>query len=241
MRAFLALTFLITVLTGFSQNFVSPGIIAYHSGAFERTIQDMNKAFETSPNMENDMRSKAFYYRGMARISLLKEGSSSPFIGPDPYINVYNDLTNAIRLDPQWRESSQAEMPLIYRQLVNRAVALYDQGIYAATEDEVNRLLGSAVIKLNTALSINNNYEVNDLLGKTYDAMGIFYDQLVDDQDAQSKALSSYQSAMRFHESALNINPRSLENIRALKQLAYRLGDRDKEIQYAQMEASIGG
>ena len=85
MSVFLVLFFTLTLLVGFSQDFVSPEIIAFHSGAFERTVQDMNKAFTTSPDMNNDMKSKAHYYRGMGRLSLLKAGSNSPVVGRDPY------------------------------------------------------------------------------------------------------------------------------------------------------------
>ena len=113
---------------------MSPGIIAYHSGAFERTIQDMNKAFQTSRNMDTEMRSKAYYYRAMARLSLLKAGISSPEIGTDPYLNSFNDLERAVLLDPQWSESSQAEMGLIYRELIASAKRLYDQGIYSISK-----------------------------------------------------------------------------------------------------------
>ena len=71
--------------------------------------------------------------------------------------------------------------------------------------------------------------------------MGIFYDQLIDQPDAETKAVSSYQSAKKYYEAALQINPRSIESIRALKQLAYRFGDRDEELRYAKMEESLGG
>ena len=241
MRAFL-ITILFSIhFFGFSQNFVSPGIIAFHSGAYERTIEDMDKAFQANASMDDGLRSKAHYYRGMARLNLVKAGSNSQLIGQDPYLSIYNDLSRASQLDSQWSSSAQAEMNLIYNQLFSGAKQLYDQGIYAATEQEVSRLLGGALTKLNTAVRVRNNFEVNDLLGQTHDAIGIFYDQLIDDPTAQTKALDSYRTAMQFYEAALTINPRSLSSIRALKQLAYRLGERNKEIQYAQMEENLGG
>lgn len=241
MRAFLVIFFSTLILGANTQNFVSPGIIAYHSGAYERSIQDMNKAFQTSRGMDNDTRSKAFYYRGMARLNLLKSGTASPEIGNDPYLAVYNDLDRAVLLSSQWNESVQAEMGLIYQKLIADAKRSYDLGIYSNTENEVRSLFGSAIQKVTTAAKINNSFEANDLLGKSYDAMGIFYDQLVDQEDAQSKAISSYKSARQYYEVALQLNPRSLESVRALKQLAYRFGDRNEELKYAEMEANLGG
>ncbi|MEP1093642.1 MAG: hypothetical protein ABJG78_00955 [Cyclobacteriaceae bacterium] len=241
MRAFLVIFFSALIFSANSQNFVSPGIIAYHSGAYERTIQDMNKAFQTTRGMDSETRSKAYYYRGMARLSLLKAGTSSEELGNDPYLAAYNDLDRAVLLDPQWRESAQAEMALIYRQLLASAKRLYDRGIYSNDENEVRSIFGSAILQITTAAKIDDTFEANDLMGKSYDALGVFYDQLVDQSDAGPKAISSYQSAQRFHEKALQINPNSLETIKALRQLAYRFGDRDKEIYYAQLEANIDG
>ncbi len=241
MRAFLILFLSFLVFGAFSQNFVSPGIIAYHSGAYERTIQDMNKAFQTTRGMDSETRGKAYYYRGMARLNLLKASSGSSEIGNDPYLAVYNDLDRAILLDPKWNESASAEMSLIYRQLIVNAQSAYDRGITVETEVEMRTLFGSAILKSTTAAKINDTFETNNLIGKAYDGMGIFYDQLVDQADAQKKAISSYESAQKFYEKALGQNPRSLECIRALKELAYRFGDRDKEIYYAQLEADLGG
>lgn len=241
MRAFLTISFCLTIFLSHAQNFVSPGIIAFHSGAYERTIADMNKAFEVSPNMDNDMKAKAYYYRGMARINLLKANSYSPVIGSDPYLNTFNDLTQAGRLDQQWREPAQKEMQAIYQNLVTKARASYNEGIYSNTEEDISRLFGSAILRLNTALQISNNFEVNDLLGKIYDAMGVWYDQLIDNSEARQKAVSSYKSAIKYYEASLEINPQTLSNIRALKQLSYRLGDREKEQKYAQLEADLGG
>lgn len=242
MRAFLAIFFSALLFGAHSQNFVSPGIIAYHSGAYERTIQDMDKAFQTTRGMDGETRSKAYYYRGMARLNLLKAGSSSLEIGNDPYLTSYNDLDRAVLLDPQWNESAQAEMTLIYNKMISSAKSLYDQGINASEENQVRTIFGSAIQKITTAAKINDNFEANSLLGKSYDALGVFYDQLVPDQStAEQKAISSYQSAQKFYEKALELSPRSLEMVRALKDIAYRFGDRDKEIYYAELETSIGG
>lgn len=241
MRAFLII-FLTTLIFGaHSQNFVSPGIIAYHSGAYERTIQDMNKAFQTTRGMDSETRGKAYYYRGMARLNLLKAGSNSPEIGIDPYLTAYNDLDRAVLLDPKWSESANAEKGLIYRQLLAAAQRAYNRGINAETEEQVRTILGSAILKTATAAKINDTFETNDLLGKSYDAMGVFYDQLVDQQEAQKKAITSYESAKKFYERALEINPRSLESVRALKEIAYRFGDREKYLYYEQLETTIGG
>ncbi|MEP5613678.1 MAG: hypothetical protein ABJP45_15610 [Cyclobacteriaceae bacterium] len=241
MRAFLVIFFSALIFSANSQNFVSPGIIAYHSGAYERTIQDMNKAFQTTRGMDSETRSKAYYYRGMARLSLLKAGTSSSEIGSDPYLAAYNDLDRAVLLDPQWRESAQGEMALIYRQLLVSGKNLYDRGIYSNDENEVRSIFGAAILQITTAAKIDNTFETNSLLGKSYDALGIFYDQLVDQNDAGPKAISSYQSAQKFYEKALELSPRSLETVRALKDIAYRFGDREKEIYYAELETSIGG
>lgn len=241
MKAFLSTIFLFSILLGTSQNFVSPGIIAFHSGAFERTIQDMNKAFETSPDMDSDMRSKAHYYRGMARLNMVKAGSTSAVIGRNPYLIIYRDLTKAASLDAKWNETANAEMNLIYKQMMSSAKRKYDQGILASTESEIDRLLRPAVTELEIAVTIKNSFEANHLMGKTYDALGIFYDQLIDDQSAQAKALSSYELAVNYYEIALNMNAQSLDAIRALKDLAYRLGNREQEMRYAQMEENIGG
>jgi len=241
MRAFLVIFFSALIFSANCQNFVSPGIIAYHSGAYSRTIQDMNKAFQTTRGMDSETRSKAYYYRGMARLSLLKAGTSSQEIGNDPYLAVYNDLDRAVLLDPQWRESVQTEMSLIYRQLLANAERLYDRGIYSNDENEVRSIFGSAILHITTAAKIDDTFETNALLGKSYDALGIFYDQLVDQKDAAPKAISSYKSAQGFYEKGLQLNPRSLEIVKALGNIAYRLGDRDKQVYYAKMEADLGG
>ncbi len=241
MRSFLTIFLSILLFGAFSQNFVSPGIIAYHSGAYERTIQDMNKAFQTTRGMDSETRGKAYYYRGMARLNLLKAGSGSAEIGNDPYLAVYNDLDRAVLLDPKWSETVNAEKELIYRQLLVDAERDYNRGINAATEDEVRTILGSAILKTTTAAKINDTFETNDLLGRSYDAMGVFYDQLIDQDDAQKKAVTSYESARKFYERALEINPRSLKSVRALKEIAYRFGDREKYLYYEQLETTIGG
>ena len=67
----------------------------------------------------------------------------------------------------------------------------YDLDIYATSESEINTLPGSSVAKLGAAQKINNSFEVNDLMGKTYDAKGIYFDQFIDDQDAIQKAVIS--------------------------------------------------
>ena len=242
MRAFLIIFFSALIFSAISQNFVSPGIIAYHSGAYERTIQDMNKAFQTTRGMDSETRSKAYYYRGMARLNLLKAGSNSSEIGNDPYLTAYNDLDRAVLLDPQWNESAQAEMTLIYNQMISSAKKLYDQGYNASEENEVRSLFGAAILKSTTAAKINDTFEVNDLLGKSYSGLGAFYDQLVAEQSsAEQKAISSYQSAQKFLEKALELQPRSLETVKALGYIAYRFGDREKQIYYSELETSIGG
>ncbi|MEQ9405565.1 MAG: hypothetical protein RIM99_18395 [Cyclobacteriaceae bacterium] len=241
MRAFLIVFLSFSFLIGFSQNFVSPGIIAFHSGAFERTIQDMNKAFETSPDMNSDMRSKAYYYRGMSRLNLLKSGKSSAIIGSDPYHAVYNDLTQAVALDTRWKESVDAELSLIYSQLFTSAKQKYDRGVNAETEIEVNRIFGPAITQLEAVKKIRNTFEVNELLGKSHEAIGVMFDQLIDDQNAQAKALSAYKQALEFYEYALEMNPGSIGCIRALAYISYRLGDRERQSRYADMEANIGG
>lgn len=241
MRGFFILVCSLATIFVQGQNFVSPGIIAFHSGAYERTIQDMDKAFETTPDMDNDMRSKAHYYRGMARLKLIKAGNNSAAIGRDPYLSIYNDLSNASRLDNQWKATSDKELGLIFSQLVNSSKKLYDEGIYAETDTEIEQTLGFALTKLNTALQVNNTFEVNELLGKTHEAIGTYYDQYLDNTTAQNKALESYRNAFKHYEVALTKNNRSLSCIKSLKFLAYRLGDRQKEIEYERMESNIGG
>ncbi len=241
MRAFLTIILSTLIFGAFSQNFVSPGIIAYHSGAYERTIQDMNKAFQTTRGMDSETRGKAYYYRGMARLNLLKAGSNSAEIGNNPYQTVYDDLDRAVLLDPKWNESVNTEKSFIYNQLLTAANQSYNLGYNAATETEVRNYFGAAILKSTTAAKINDSYEANALLGKSYLALGDFYDQYIDDESLQKRAISSYESAKEFYEKALGMNARSLESIKALKYIAYRFGDRDKEVYYAQLEASIRG
>lgn len=243
MRAFLTISFLSLALVGFSQNFVSPGIIAFHSGAFERTVQDMDKAFETSPDMDSDMRSKAHYYRGMARLNMVKAGSSSTEIGREPYVIIYDDLSKAVQLDSKWNETAQPEMNLIYGGLVNSGRENYSAAYeYDGDRDaEFDRLIGRAIAKLKSALKIKGGFEVNELLGKSYFAIGTFYGQYQDDQLMIQKTRDAYDSAIPYYETALAINPRAIESIREIKHIAYRKGDRAMEAKYAQMEANIGG
>ena len=181
----------------------------------------MNKAFQTGRGMDGDTRSKAYYYRGMARIGLLKKGSNSPEIGPDPYLNVYNDLENAILLDNQWKEPAQAEMSLIYQELLKSARSTYNLGRDTNEETEVRRLFGSSILKLTTAAKINDNFQVNSLLGKAFYDLGFFYDQLADDDaSAENKAVSSDESAKEYFEKAFRMNGNTLDVIRGLKDIA---------------------
>lgn len=241
MRAFLTISFLAVVLIGFSQNFVSPGIIAFHSGAFERTVQDMNKAFETSPDMDDDMRSKAYYYRGMARLNLVKAGNRSSVVGKEPYVIIYDDLSRAVQLDSKWKATAEPEMNLIYGGLINSGREAYNAALEEVVDTEFDRLIQSAIAKLKSALKIKNGFEVNELLGKSYFAIGTYYDQYVDDQKLIQKALSGYDASIPFYKTSLALNPRATQSIKDLKYIAYRKGDRAKEAEYAQMLANIGG
>lgn len=241
MRAFLIISFLVLGLNGFSQNFVSPGIIAFHSGAFERTVQDMNKAFETSADMSDDMRSKAHYYRGMARLSLVKSGKNSAEVGKEPYVAIYEDLSKAVQYDSKWSETAQPEMNLIYGGLINSGRESYNAAFESAEDAEFDRLIALAFVKLKSAMKIKSGFEVNELLGKSYSAVGIYYGQYVDDPEMAKKELDAYESSIPYYKAALALNPRATESIRELRNIAYRRGDRALEAKYAQMLADIGG
>ena len=145
-------------------------------------------------------------------------------------------------MDNQWKEPAQAEMSLIYQELLKSARSTYNLGRDTNEETEVRRLFGSSILKLTTAAKINDNFQVNSLLGKAFYDLGFFYDQLADDDaSAENKAVSSYESAKEYFEKAFRMNGNSLDVIRGLKDIAYRFGDREKELEYAKLEENIGG
>ena len=241
MKGLLVAFFTWMTLSGFSQNFVSSAIIAYHSGAYERTIKDIDRSMEQGSDLDRETRAKAYYYRGMARLQLKSKDPGSSMMSGTPLITAFNDLNQARLLDDHWQNMVDEEMNALYDDLILQMETSYGLGVDTDSEDSLKDQLNNALAHLNTAVRIKKDRETNTLYGKIHRAFGDFYYMIPEDQEAYDLSLENYRQAVGYYEASLDEYIRSVEKVKALKELHERLGNTEKMEEYRTLELYLGG
>lgn len=154
------------------QKYISRAIIAFSGGAYERTILDINTALSNTENITNVELGKAYFYRGIAKIRLLKSGIESSVIGNNPYLSAYNDIAQAIKIESgRWTVKAEKEFDKIYDDLVLEGEISLRQARAVGGGERMKVLLGrskdyfTAALSIKTVPTIRNKLtEVNNLV-----------------------------------------------------------------------------
>jgi len=244
MRISFILFFVGLTSVSLSQEYVSSGIIAFHAGAYERCIEDLNASLRNAGSLNVATRAKAYFYRGMARSKVLAASPNSPSLGASPAMAILEDLTRAKNLDSQWAERANAELNVITAQIVQAVRADYDRA--TQTKDiNVNRpLLSAASDKLLTALQSVKSPGMMELLAKVCHAHGdVYYNmaEVGDPMEVQRQFLAHYSQAIEYYEQYLTLREGNAAIYSALQLLAKRVGDTDRETRYAYLASQTGG
>jgi tetratricopeptide (TPR) repeat protein len=218
-----------------AQDFVSSAIISYHAGAYERCIEDLNKALKNSSSLEPATRAKAYFYRGMARLKLTPSSIS---------MLILDDLVKAKNLDNQWNERANVEIQRIVSQVIQSAQADYDKALQSR-DPNVNRpLLSGASDRLYTCLEVARYPAALELMAKISQTHGdVYYNmaEMGDPMEVQRQFMAHYTQAITYYEEWLNTQEGTKAIFNALKVMAGRIEDRERESRYAYLVEQIGG
>jgi hypothetical protein len=154
------------------QKYISRAIIAFSGGAYERTILDINTALSNTEDIAESELGKAYFYRGIAKIRLLSQNQEHQILGSNPYLSAYNDIAQAIKLEPgRWTTKAEKEYLKIYDELVLQGEISLRQARAVGGGSRAKILLGRSKDYFTAALSIktvptvrNKLTEINNLV-----------------------------------------------------------------------------
>lgn len=244
MRQHLPILLFFLSLTTYAQSYVSGGVLAYHGNAFERCVEDLNKALAKPSSLEPEVRAKAYFYRGMAREEIRTQNANASILGSDPITASINDLHQAGTLDRQWSRRSSNVLEKLLGEVRGSIESEYDKAL-SLGPDQSRPVFSRSIDRLLFCLNVKNEYETRVLLAKVYEAYGHVYFNMAEIGDptgVQRMFLSHYSRAISHYEEALKIrNGGSKEVFTSLEVLAHRIGDSTRETHYGQLASQIGG
>jgi len=243
MRIFFILLFTGLTLVSLGQDFVSSGIIAFHAGAYERCIEDLNKSLRSAGSLNAATRAKAYFYRGMARSKVLAVSPNSQALGASPAMAILEDLTRAKNLDSQWAEKANAELQLIIAQIVQAVRADYERALQTKDPNVSRPLLSAASDKLLACIESAKSPVLMELMAKVCQAHGdVYYNmaEVGDPMEVQRQFLAHYSQAIEYYEQYLTMRDGNTAFFSTLQLLSKRVGDTDRESRYAYLASQTG-
>ncbi len=244
MRVAFLFCLLSTSTVSFAQNYVAGGVLAYHGNAYERCIEDLNKALANPGNLSTELRAKAYFYRGMAKAKIYSQNPTAARLGDDPIASTLSDLTRAKALDAEWASRSDVELNALLRDL---RVSVEREYIRAQDlpPKEGRPIYSRSIDRLQIYLDVRNDYPARLLLAKMYEAYGDVYFYMAEEGDpmqVQRQYLSHYSRAIVHYEEALRIQGEGTKELLvSLETLSGRIGDEERETRYGQLVSEIGG
>ncbi|MEP0368455.1 MAG: hypothetical protein ABJN36_16380 [Cyclobacteriaceae bacterium] len=226
MRSFFLLYLIAFCFTASAQQrYISSAIIAFSGKAYERTISDINSALLDERNLSKEDRSKAYFYRGMARLELIEAGTSTI---TDPYLSAFQDFRQVMNLGLEtWRGRANAAADDLFDELMAGAAAIRQLAVREDDDQIKLRLLSRTLDHLNAAGIIHEDYHITKLLGETYLSLGVIHART-----DESRSLANYRASMRYMEQALRVNNECEVCIASLIEIAMSIGDEERERRY---------
>lgn len=233
MRSFFLLYLIAFCFTASAQQrYISSAIIAFSGKAYERTISDINIALLDERNLSKEDRSKAYFYRGMARLELIDAGSSNI---TDPYLSAFQDFRRVMNLSlDAWSGRASVAAEELFDELMAGASAIRQLAVREEDDQVKLRLLNRTLDHLNAARSLHEDYHITRLLGETYLSLGVIHGKT-----DESRSLANYRAALRYMEQALRINNDCEVCIASLIEIALSIGDEEREERYKLLMSSF--
>ncbi|MEO9474919.1 MAG: hypothetical protein ABJG41_05280 [Cyclobacteriaceae bacterium] len=226
MRSFFLLYLIALCFTASAQQrYISSAIIAFSGKAYERTISDINIALLDERNLSKEDRSKAYFYRGMARLKLIDAGASTV---TDPYLSAFQDFRQVMNLNLEaWSGRANAAAEELFDELMADATAIRQLAVREDNGQVKLRLLNRTLDHLNAARIIHEDYHITKMLGETYLSLGVIHGKT-----DESRSLANYRASLRYMEQALRVNNDCEVCISSLIEIAMSIGDAEREERY---------
>lgn len=216
------------------QRYISSAIIAFSGGAYERAIKDINVALENEDVLSASEKSKAYFYRGLSTIKLY-ESDQQEKLPLNPYLKAFTDFNNVVSFeDSLWIIRAQKELSLLFGGLKKDAIIALNQSKTIADSPRKRNFIARALNHLNAAKMINQDFEIDKLLGDVYLAFGDYY--LMQDPE---RSPANYRAALRFYELSFRENNDCELCIDGLIEVAINLSDSNLQKKYEQIKSTF--
>lgn len=217
------------------QGSVTTGIIAYSGAAYERAISDLTNALK-NPTISKEDQCKAHFYRGMAKLKLLRQDPDTKVLGATPFLSADADFKSCLAQDPsRWGEQFEQVKLSLFDGLYNTGLEAYNKAKTLSSESS-NIWYSRAIDHLRAAIAYQQNFHINRDLGKAYEALARIYES-----SGNTRAVANYRASVNYLESALNYDNDCMECAETLLNVSAQLNDESRIKKYTQLLNSLSG
>jgi tetratricopeptide (TPR) repeat protein len=170
-----ALLLLLCIEVSGQDSRVEDGVKAFQAGDFLTALEEFDQALEFQGELTGDNKTKAFYYRGLAKVFIYNNAVMNNDVQlletfGDAYLEAYNDLMAALDADHgTWQKSIFDELESMQPGLTQFAFQYFGLAEEILQRGDINDalpVLEKAMAYASASVQVDDNYMARDVMGQ---------------------------------------------------------------------------